>query len=247
MFQITIDYNRAHIMHSEPIRTVALQDEANEFARHLASNMIYALTTDRFCDGFSDADPFTASITDYEKSVLYSVFLAKPDDFWFHVIDDQTGELVNIDDDEYPNEPIEPCPIETDDPDDLPFQPRNETAEFICEFLNRHDLVSKLAIWCYEQNITCTQEYYRVHVWTENESERQAVMGWINEHRNDPLPREFFVRFGEGEAEYKRMLAFSDCLDSRDLKHRVHRHNMYVTVTNDEEIQFIIRFLNNVN
>ena len=95
MFQITIDYNRAHIRHSEPIRTVALQDEANEFARHLASNMIYALTTDSFYDGFSDADPFTATLTDYEKSVLYSVFLAKPDDFWFHVINDQTGELVN--------------------------------------------------------------------------------------------------------------------------------------------------------
>lgn len=244
MFQITIGYNRAHIMHLEPIRTVALKDEANEFARHLASNMIYALTTDRFCDGFSDADPFTASITDYEKCVIYSVFLAKPDDFWFHVIDDQTGELVNIDDDEYPNEPIEPCPIETDDPDD---QPRNEITEFICEFPNRHDLVSKLAVWCYEQNITCTQEYYRVHVWTENETERKTVMDWMDEHRNDQLPREFFVRFGEGEAEYKRMLAFSDCLDSRGLKHRVHRHNIYVTVTNDEEIQFVIRCLNTVN
>ena len=241
MFQITIDYNRAHIMHSEPIRTVALQDEVNEFARHLASNMIYALTTDSFFDGFSDADPFTATLTDYEKSVLYSVFLAKPDDFWFHVIDDQTGELVNAADDEYPNEPIEPCHIETDDPDD---QPRNEITEFICELPNRHDLVSKLAVWCYEQNITCTQEYYRVHVWIENETERQAVMNWMDEHRNDPLPREFYFHFGEGEAEYNRMLAFSDYLDSRDLKYRVHRHNMYVTVTSDEEIQSIINFLN---
>ena len=244
MFQITIDYNRAHIMHSEPIRTVALQDEANEFARHLASNMIYALTTDSFYDGFSDADPFTATLTDYEKSVLYSVFLAKPDDFWFHVINDQTGELVNAADDEYPNEPTEPCHIETDDPDDQPFQPRNEITEFICELPNRHDLVSKLAVWCYEQNITCTQEYYRVHVWTENESERQAVMGWMNEHRNDPLPRKFRFHFGEGGAEYNRMLAFSDYLDSRDLKYCVHHHNMYVTVTSDEEIQSIINFLN---
>lgn len=241
MFQITIDYNRAHIMRTEPIRTVDLKDEADEFARHLASNMTFALTTDRFSDGFSDADPFTASLTDYEKSVLYSVFIAQPDDFWFHVIDDQTGELVNADDDEGPEEPTEPCQIESDDTDG---QSQNETAEFICEFPNRHDLVSKLAVWCYEQNITCIQEYYCVHILTENESERQAVMDWMNEHRNDPLPREFRFHFGEGETEYNQMLAFSDYLDSNDLKYRVHRHNMYVTVTSDEEIQSIINFLN---
>lgn len=235
MFQITIDYNRAHVMHSEPLRTVATKDEGESVARILAKNMTFALTTDRFEDGFSDADPFTATLTDYERCVLYTVYIARPDDFWFHVVDDQTGELMNAADDEDTEDPADLCQIETDP---------EPAAEFICEFPNRHDLVSKLAVWCYEQNITCTQEYNRVTIQTENEAERQAVIDWMNSHRNDPLPHEFSFHFGEGEAEYNRMLAFSDYLDSRDLKYRVHRHTMYVTVTNDEEIQAVINFMN---
>ena len=144
MFQITIDYNRAHIMHSDPIRTVDLKDEADEFARHLASNMTYALTTDHFEEGFSDADPFTASLTDYEKSVLYSVFIAEPDDFWFHVIDDQTGELMNLEP-EGPAEPTEPCPdelcqIETDP---------KPVAEIICDYPSRPELANQFASFLY--------------------------------------------------------------------------------------------------
>lgn len=57
MFQVTIDYNCAHIMRTEPIRTVDLKDEADEFARHLSANLTFALTTDRFSDGFPTPTP----------------------------------------------------------------------------------------------------------------------------------------------------------------------------------------------
>ena len=237
MFQITIDYNRAHIMHSEPIRTVALQDEANEFARHLASNMIYALTTDSFYDGFSDADPFTATLTDYEKSVLYSVFLAKPDDFWFHVINDQTGELVNAADDEYHNEPIDPCPdelcqIETD---------TKPVAEIICDYPSRPELANQFASFLYGNwiDFTHTEGDTRVTARPRDENEKEAVVNWLNDHRENPK-RKFELYFNNRDKQD----ALIERLDAYDIEHTENSHRVTMFFNNDREIAHVMDYLN---
>lgn len=201
MFQITIDYNCAHIMRTEPIRTVDNRDEANEFARHLASNMTFALSTDRFSDGFSDADPFSDTLTDYEKSVLYSVFLAKPDDFWFHVIDDQTGELVNAEQHDTDCSP---------EPDDEPEMNLESSATFICDFSASPELADAVKIWlnnhratpnhrfelffhdCAKQDaltgcldmyeIDYVQFNHRVTMFPKNDREIAQVMDFLNRH-----------------------------------------------------------------